>query len=193
MSTPRQSLSIEREPTVQTTRWPSPIRDERWRARGRVQGDDLPEAWATVFGKVPWATFWTLTFDAERRFGAKGRYGVGQELASREAFAWANQSARVQHKPVGWVYGTERGRNGLWHVHALTTAAPSRVNDYLTLDWQLRNGHVHSRLVTDLRSAVLYTSKEAALTGEMVFSDTMVGFSNKLNASTVVELWPDER
>lgn len=179
--------NAESGPSIRTTRWLTPVRDDHWRARGRILADELPEAWATFFGKVPWSTFWTLTFDPKRRGG------VGQELANREAFGWANQSARVQRKAVGWVYGTERGKSGLWHIHALTTALPDLVRDYLKLDWELRNGNVHARSVTDTRSAVIYTSKQAALAGEMVFSDTMSEFHDKLTTSPTVGLWSASR
>lgn len=172
------------EPTIATTRWPGPLRDDHWRARTELRGGAMAAAWGEFIGCVPWTKLWTLTFDPKRRFP------VGQERASREAFSWVNQAARVQRQPIAWVYATERGASGLWHVHALTTGTIDKVDEYMMLDWQLRNGHAHAATVTDSVGAVLYASKSAAMRGEIVCSDTLVKYRDQLNNAPVVKLYP---
>ncbi len=171
---------------VRTTRWPTPTTEGRWRSRAALTGDALSEAWAAFLGRVPWTHFWTLTFDPKRRFP------VPERLASREAFAWANQGSRVRRSPLGWMYATERGASGLWHVHALTAATSTEVADYMESDWRLRNGHVHVRPVTNSVKSVLYSTKSAAERGEVVCADTLGDFRDVLVDVELVSLYGAE-
>lgn len=183
---PRQSNSRGRAgAAIRTTRWPGPITDDHWRARTRLPVAALPAGWAEFIGGVPWTRAWSLTFDPKRR------ECVGQELASREAFSWANQAARVRRWPIAWAYATERAPSGRWHAHALTTDISDEVEEYLLMDWRLRNGHVQVQPVGDGVKAVLYLAKAAAANGEVVCSDTLIRYRDRLNDVTVVELWPE--
>ena len=183
----KQRLDRSGTARLRTTAWPKPIADDRWRGRTRLEGEVLAAAWAEFVGCVGWTRFWTLTFDPARRFP------VGQELASREVFAWLKQPARVQRQPIAWVYAPERGPSGLWHAHALTIGTIDKVEDYMMLDWQLRNGHAHVAAVTDGMKAVMYATKEAALSGEVVCSDTLSKYRERLNERPIARLWPDHR
>ena len=55
--------------------------------------------------------------------------------------------------------------------------------------WQQRNGLIHLRLVGDSGRGVLYTTKEAALAGEICFADTIRNraFSRRRSSIASVE------
>ena len=52
-----------------------------------------------------------------------------------------------------------------------------------------RNGRVHVQRVDDTKKAVLYTTKDAALSGDMVLSDTMSRYRNRLTDRPRVALY----
>lgn len=174
------------QPVAATTRWPKVARVTKWKERIQLQKDALKEGWAKFIGKLPWRHSVTLTFDPKRR------QRVGQELASREAFRWLNAIAADSRSPIGWVYATERGRSGLWHVHALITKVPENVLQHQVRSWELRNGMVNAVPVSDADGAVVYLTKNAALDGEVVLSDTIAQFRDALTANVVVRLHPED-
>jgi hypothetical protein len=135
-----------------------------WSGRDRVRGHELSQAWAIWLSCVAWQYFVTLTFDPKKVFPANAA------LASTEAFWWCGQVGRVLRSAVGWVYAVERGRGGAWHAHGLLVGVPGGLGKAPAAIWAQRNGRIHVRLVDDTNRGVLYTTKEAALSGEVVRS-----------------------
>lgn len=156
-----------------------------WKERERLRGPELSRAWATWLGVVEWQLFATLTFDPKRRFP------VGMELASREAFWWCTQTGVLLRRPVGWLYAVERGRGGIWHAHALLAGVAAGLGPVLPAMWEQRNGIFHQRPVDGTSRAVLYTTKDAALNGEIVLSDTIRRYMASASALPRVALHPD--
>ncbi len=94
-------------------------------------------------------------------------------------------------RDVPWVYAPERGRAGNWHVHALLLGALEVAELELALSmWHLRNGRTHAMRVAEPGTAALYTTKEAAITGEVVWADSLVRYGSTLLASQRVALAP---
>ena len=152
--------------TRTTTRWPERGGAD-WSGRSRTRGRELSQAWATWLACVAWQYFVTLTFDPKKVFP------VDAALASREAFWWFGQVGRLHRRPVGWLYAVERGRGGAHHVHGLLVGVPGELGSAPAAMWEQRNGRCHVQPVTGSRRAVLYTSKDAALSGEIALSDTL--------------------
>jgi hypothetical protein len=156
-----------------------------WSSRNFRRRDELVLAWSQWLEGVPWELFVTLTFDPKRVFP------VDRNMASREAFWWCCETSRMHRSAIAWAYAPERGRTGLWHVHALLAGAPPRLPAACEL-WKVRNGHIDVRPVRDVRGASLYASKSAALTGEIVWSDTCRRYWSRC-AVTDVALHPIEK
>lgn len=133
----------------------------------RIKAAEIASAWASWLGVFPWELFVTLTFDPAKVFP------VSAALAGKEAHWWCGQLGRIHRKPIGWVYSVERGRSGSWHSHALLVGLGEDVGTAARAMWTERNGRIHVRAVDNGTRAVLYTSKEAALAGEIVLSDTI--------------------
>jgi hypothetical protein len=172
-----------------TMQWPQQAPGDEWRRRYRLQRDPVRSAWAEFLGRVPWDLFLTLTFDPGRV------YPVDRDRADREAFEWCTQTARIYRKPLGWVYAPERGRSGLWHVHVLIVGGPRMAGTPSTLPeaagmWTARNGRLDVRRIHDVPGITLYSTKQAALSGTLVWSDTLGNYRTRLNA-TVVPLCPE--
>ena len=55
--------------------------------------------------------------------------------------------------------------------------------------WEQRNGRVDVRPVTHAQGAVLYTTKQAALSGEVVLSDTLRPYRQRLTDRPRVALY----
>lgn len=136
-------------------------------------------------GRVPWEHMATLTFDPKRTFP------VGAEKASREAWWWCTELGRLFRRPVAWVFATERGSTGLWHVHALVTGLDDKPLAPAIGMWEARNGIAHVSAVWAGGGAVLYTTKVAAQRGEVVLSDTLVRYRDHLHSDFFVRLAPD--
>jgi hypothetical protein len=181
-----ESEKMQERKQRMTTRWPkSAATDEiKWKGRIQFTRDALAAAWAAFIGRIAWSHSITLTFDPKKR------YPVSRELASREAFRWLNQLAADSRSPVGWVYATERGKTGHWHVHALVTGVHVGALEHVVRSWELRNGIAHVMPVDDTEGAVMYLTKNAALDGEVVLSDTISHYKDKLMTEVVVELHP---
>lgn len=138
-----------------------------WSQRFRTKGTVLAQAWAELMGRMPWEHFVTLTFDPKRV------YPVTQHVASTEAFWWCSQTAHVSRSRLGWLYATERTPSGTHHVHVLLIGIGDSLGAAPVAMWRQRNGFIDARPVSEQIGAVLYTTKEAATTGEVVFSDTL--------------------
>jgi hypothetical protein len=173
-------------PRLAVTRWPGPVLDEGWRARVGLRGGRLQAAWGAFLGRMPWEAFVTLTFDPKRRFP------VSRELASRETFRWCSDAARLLRRPIAWAYATERHASGLWHAHILVAGAGGASWDVPRAMWQARNGHADVRRVDSPLLAALYTTKSAALEGEVVLSDTLLRYKDLLRPSITAGLHPQE-
>jgi hypothetical protein len=133
---------------------------------------------------VRWQTFATLTFDPDKV------YPVGHMKAEREAFWWCGQTGRLLRRPVGWIYAAERGRCGQWHVHALVIGGLASELKGASMMWEERNGRIDCRDVTDATGVSLYTSKQAALHGNIVLSDTLARYREAVHTSETVRLHP---
>lgn len=141
-------------------------RNDDWRERARLHGRELPRAWGKWFGRIPWEVFATLTFDT------KVVFPVSRELASREAFWWLGLVAHLCRRPVAWAYVVERGKSGLYHVHAVLVGAGRPNRKTLESVWRMRNGQAVVKPVRDVTGIALYTTKQAT-DGEVVLSDTV--------------------
>lgn len=98
-----------------------------------------------------------------------------------------NAIAADSRTPIAWVYAAERG-SGVWHVHVLLTSVPEAILEHQVRSWCFRNGIAKVTPVFDTEGAVTYLTKDAALDGEIVLSDTMTGYKDKLMNEIVVEL-----
>lgn len=170
-----------------TTRWPDLCPAGEHRGRNRLRRQALQRAWADFLGRFEWQWFVTLTFDPRRAFPA------GHRKADREAFWWCGQVEHLLRRPVAWVYAPERGPTGQWHVHALFLGigAPEEWRAPRAL-WTARNGYLDVRPVTDSDGALMYATKSAALSGEVVVCDTLGAFRHMLADRLAVRLLPDE-
>ncbi len=138
---------------------------EDWRNRNQLRRE-LSIAWASLFGGVNWRWFVTLTFDPKRV------YPVSEERASREAFRWCCDTASMLRRPLGWLYATERGQGGQWHAHVLIVGCCEPL-DVPVAVWRLKNGEADIREVWGAIGATEYLSKDAAIRGEVTWSDTL--------------------
>jgi hypothetical protein len=134
--------------------------------------------------RIKWELFVTLTFDPKKVFP------VPKSTARREAFWWCGLTGCLMRRPVGWVYAPERGSSGHWHVHALLVGTSGSLVPAAASLWSARNGHIDVRPVSDVKGVALYTTKEAAMTGEVVWSDTLGLYSRPLGSDAVVQLYP---
>jgi hypothetical protein len=155
--------------------------NDDWHSRNHARREEQRAAWAGFLGRVPWQLFVTLTFDPKR-------HAADSVTASREAFWWCCQTARIYRVPAAWAYAPERGFTGLWHAHVLMVGTPMRIPEACGM-WKARNGHIDVRPVTDRQGASLYTSKSAALTGDIVWSDTCRRHMS--SAEGRIALYPD--
>lgn len=169
--------------TRTTTRWPERVGAD-WSGCSRARGRELSQAWATWLAYVGWQYFVTLTFDPKLVFPVNGA------LASQEAFWWCGQVGRLLRRPVGWLYAVESRRGGAHHAHVLIVGVVGELGPAPTAMWQQRNGIVDVRRVYDARRAVLYTTKEAALSGEVTFSDTLGLYRSSTPAGARADLFP---
>ena len=79
--------------------------------------------------------------------------------------------------PVGWVCAPERGHGGQWHGHVVMLANSETWSPKAALQvWKTRYGRIDLRPVHDLRGLGLYLTKEAAVAGTIVLSDTLVKY-----------------
>jgi hypothetical protein len=174
--------------TQTTTRWPE-YGGADFSGRSRTRGRELSQVWATWLACIAWQYLVTLTFDPKKVFP------VDATLASREAFSWCGQVGRLVRRPVGWLYAVEQGRGGALHAHVLMVGVPAGLGAAPPAIWTQRNGRFHVRPVDDTRRGPLYTTKEAALSGEIVLSDTLRRYYPTGTAVSRVDLCPisDER
>jgi hypothetical protein len=66
----------------------------------------------------------------------------------------------------------------------------SRDISALATKWELRNGLIDVQPVSNAIGAVLYTTKQAALSGEVVLSDTLAPYRERLTDRPRVVLYP---
>jgi hypothetical protein len=149
-----------------------------------LRGNALRQGWVELLGRIRWEWFVTLTFDPKRV------WDVDRELVVKEARWWCGQVARLVRRPVAWVIAPERGHGGRWHAHVLLVGLPDagigRVPEGM---WRQRNGYIEVVRVRDSAAVAVYTTKSAALTGEIELSDTLVRYHNFVAASVVVSLY----
>jgi hypothetical protein len=187
-----QTAGVDRRITkgrsMLTMRWPLQSPGEDWRRRYRLRAHEVQAVWADYLARLPWQLFVTLTFDPTKVFP------VDQNRASREAFAWCNDAARIYRRPLGWVYAPERGKSGQWHAHALIIGAPFEGGEPSQLPeaagmWTARNGDIDVRRVFAVEGITLYTTKQAAEAGDLVWSDTLGRYRHGLRPSPTVNLF----
>ena len=169
---------------MRTTRWPDGPSTRDWSDRVRVRGALLQAAWVDFLGRLPWELFVTLTFDPSRV------YPVGRVRASREAFRWCGHVAWTLRHELAWLIAVERGRSGQWHAHALLAGVEHDISAVAAI-WRMRNGQVDVRAVHDTQRIVLYSTKQAALSGEIVLSDSVGLYRDRLGIAPRVLLHPE--
>jgi hypothetical protein len=168
---------------MKTTRWPESPKTSEWSNRVRVPRAMLRLAWVEFLGLVPWDLFVTLTFDPKRVFP------VNCTRAEREAFRWCGSIGYALRRPVGWLIALERGVSGQWHAHVLLVGVPHDISALATM-WELRNGLINVQPVNNTIGVVLYSTKQAALSGEVVLSDTLAAYRDRLTDRPRVVLYP---
>ncbi len=147
----------------------------------------LKLAWVEFLGRIPWDLFVTLTFDPKRVFP------VSETRCEKEAVGWCSQLEYAIRRPVASLIAVERGRSGQWHGHVLLAGVPSDISisiSPLAEIWELRNGQINVKPVHAVAGAVLYTTKEAALSGNLVLSDAVGRYRDRLTDRSVVSLHP---
>jgi hypothetical protein len=159
-----------------------PSRTKNWSNRVRVPAAVLRVAWMEFVGRIPWTLFVTLTFDPRRV------YPVDRVRAENEALRWCSLIGWAHRRRVAWLIATERGRSGQWHAHVLLTGVASDMSVIAGM-WSLRNGHVDVRPITNAPGAVLYSTKDAALSGELLLSDTLHHYRDRMSDRPVAMLY----
>jgi hypothetical protein len=145
-----------------------------------VAACELISAWGNWLGVVPWELFATLTFDPAKV------YPVGAVLAGKEAYWWCGQLGRLHRSPVAWAFAVERGRSGLWHAHAVIVGVGFELGPAAPAMWRQRNGRIQISPVDNTRRVSLYMSKDAAVAGEIVVSDTVARYVGRHPSSVVL-------
>lgn len=162
-----------------------------WRQRQKANARSVGRAWSGVLACLPWELFVTLTFDDSKV------PDVSEQLASREAFDWCNGASRIYRRPLGWVFAPETGKTGRWHVHVLIIGVPNALGEPSRLPeacgvWKARNGFIDMQCVHDLRGVTLYSTKQAAAAGTLVWSDTLGRYRDALQPKPTMSLCPDD-
>jgi ferredoxin len=164
-----------------TTAWLASPAEEH--GSQRLPYGQIAAAWGSYFGRIPWTVMVTLTFDQKRVFP------VPMALAESEAEDWCQFVAHMFRRPVGWLIGLERHKSGSWHAHLLLTDVRAVELGALVQCWKIRNGDmVDVQDVTNARGAVVYASKNAAAAGNIIVSDTLLRFQERLGTDLVVDL-----
>jgi hypothetical protein len=169
---------------MNVTKWPHGAAGDDWSRRNQLRVRELQNAWGRFLGRVRWRVFVTLTFDPKKT------YPVDKVKANKEAFWWCGETGRVLRRPLGWIYAPERGPCGQWHVHALIIGADAGDLEDVAPMWRRRNGRIDCRPVIDCLGVTLYATKEAALTGEIVWSDTLPQYLSEAKKADIVGLHP---
>lgn len=159
-----------------TTRWQESAKSKDWSRKVRVPRAELQLGWVSFLDQVPWVLFVTLTFDPRRV------YPVNCFRAGQEAFRWCGVIGWAVRGPVAWLIAPERGVSGQWHAHALLAGVPNDISAQAAL-WQARNGRIHVRPVDDLSKATLYATKQEAFSGEVILSDTLRLYRDRVGAN----------
>ncbi len=157
-------------------------RDGEREVAGRLRGARLQAAWGAWLSRVRWEDFVTLTFHDTRQQGLSGA------RADVEALKWCGVLGWVSRRPIGYAYAAELSPGGRWHVHALVVGLPERCWPVAKGTWQQRNGYVDRQRVADGRGVALYTTKQAAERGTVVFSDTLERYMTKGSEARPVAL-----
>ena len=168
---------------MKTARWMTSGRMTDGSHGVRVSGATLLVAWVDFIGCLPWELFITLTCDPRRVFPVEGA------RMEKEALKWCGLIGWTFRRPVAWLIASERGRSGQWHAHVLLAGAPPDISVLATL-WELRNGRIKVQPVTDVNGAVLYSTKNAALSGDVVLSDTVRRYRQQFSNTPGVALFP---
>ena len=165
--------------------------EQDWRRRERATAREVHQAWSDVLARLPWQLFVTLTFD-DRKVSS-----VSEDVASREAFEWLNLASRTYRSATRVGLWAERGQTGLWHVHALIIGVPVVRGEASTLPelcgvWEVRNGIINVERVHSRRGVAIYTTKQAAAAGTLVWADTLGRYREALQSGPTVKLWADD-
>lgn len=87
-------------------------------------GTQLKAAWGAHLGRYPWTHFATLTFSQESV----------QDYARRQFLSFVRRVER-DAGPTYWFYGTEFGKLGRMHLHALLGRTELMTRDELQEHW----------------------------------------------------------
>ena len=89
----------------------------------------------------------------------------------------------------------ECGANGKWHVHVLIIGVDESQVEVVAPLWRARNGHLVAKAVYDCAGAALYTTKDNAVSGEVVIADSLARYTSDaaepLAPQPVVRLYGD--
>src|SRR5687767_3452385 len=132
-----------------------------------------------------WDLMATFTFNPKQVFPTT------RILAEKEVLKWCGLVGWMLRTPVAWLVAPERHKSGQWHAHALLAGLPSpkRVDALINV-WQSRNGAIDVRPVKSAVGAVLYSSKDAALVGDIIVSDTVADYRCRLLEKPCIALHP---
>jgi len=172
------------EESEMMTRWPQFARTKDWTNRMRVRDPiALLGGWLELLGQVEWELFVTLTFDPKRVFP------VGSVTASKEAFRWCQDIERAFRHRVVWLIALERGASGQWHAHVLLADVPGDISPLAAI-WSSRNGSVDVQAVRNLSGVILYATKEAAISGEILLSHSLEAYADRQFGRPQIALYP---
>ncbi len=144
----------------------------------RVDPVALRSAWGDFLGRYNWEFMTTLTFDPKRRSNVDAR------AALRGAVQWCQSLTRQLGEEAGWVATAEFSPGERWHAHVLLIGVPRKRASLGSRMWLSRNGFTKITPVHSPRSACLYVTKQAALTGDIEISDSLLS-GLPLNAPSV--------
>ena len=152
----------------------------------RVPNATLQLAWVDFLSRVPWDIFVTLTFDQKRVFP------VTCARAGNDAFRWCGYVAWALRRPIAWLIAPERAASGQWHAHALLVGVPQNIS-ILSKAWELGRGRIDVRRIHNSAGVVLYSTKEAAFSGDILLSDTLARYSDRLNREPLIALYASDQ
>lgn len=167
---------------MKTTQWRTFGRRANASGHVRVRGAMLLLGWVEFMGNIPWDLLVTLTFDPKRVFP------VSSTRAEKEALTWCGLFGWTFRRPVAWLIALERHQSGQWHAHVLLAGVPNDIALLARL-WELRNGRIDVQAVSNAVGAVLYSTKEAALAGEIILSETVGKYRDRVTGRPRVALY----
>jgi len=146
-------------------------------AEARLTGTRLREAWGSFLGRFLWQWFVTPTFDPARVFP------VSCAVVEREETLVGTDDRKDGPTAGGMGVCARAGSGGIVACAQAAARRPQGQSPRPALPvWQVRNGRIEVRRVTDQAGIALYTSKEAADAGTLVLSNTFTQYQSRVPA-----------